>query len=80
MLQVVISGTSILTTAYAGALEVAISSTARITKTYYSAGSQVIAMRVATPTAQSTLYFLSSDHLGSSSLTTDANGNVVARV
>jgi RHS repeat-associated protein len=80
VMQLVISGTSILTTAYASAIEIAISSTARITKTYYSAGSQLIAMRVITsPTAPGTLYFMHSDHLGSSSLTTDASGNVVAR-
>jgi RHS repeat-associated protein len=78
--QLVISGTSIMTTVYASALEIAISSTARITKTYYSAGSTLIAMRVITsPLTPGTLYFMHSDHLGSSSLTTDASGNVVAR-
>ncbi len=36
-------------------------------------------MRVYSSPAVSTLYFLYSDHLGSASLTTDLNGNVVAR-
>jgi hypothetical protein len=40
-----------MTTAYASALEITISSTARITKTYYSAGSTLIAMRVITSCA-----------------------------
>jgi len=38
----------------------------------------MIAMRVITPTA-STLYFLHSDHLGSTSLTTSSAGALVAR-
>lgn len=42
------------------------------TKTYYYAGAQLIAMRVLTST--STLYFLHSDHLGSTSLTTSSAG------
>jgi RHS repeat-associated protein len=50
----------------------------QIWKTYYSAGSQLIAMRVIT-TGGNALYFLHGDHLGSTSLTTDASGNVVAR-
>jgi RHS repeat-associated protein len=66
-------------TAYAGALEVTITGTQRITKTYYSAGSQLIAMRQFTTPTTSVLYFLHSDHLGSTSLTTDASGNPVAR-
>lgn len=44
----------------------------------YSAGAQMVAMREMTSTA-STLYFLHTDHLGSTSLTTDGSGNVVAR-
>jgi RHS repeat-associated protein len=47
-------------------------------KVYYRAGSQLIAMRTITQSGN-VLYFMSSDHLGSSSLTTDANGTVVAR-
>jgi RHS repeat-associated protein len=66
-------------TAYAGALEVTITGTQRITKTYYSAGSQLIAMRQFTTPTSSVLYFLHNDHLGSTSLTTDNNGNLVAR-
>jgi RHS repeat-associated protein len=42
-------------------------------KTYYYAGSQLIALRVLTQTGN-TLYYLHSDHLGSTSLSTDANG------
>jgi RHS repeat-associated protein len=79
VLQVAINGTQVITTAYAGALEVQITGTQRITKTYYSAGSQLIAMRQFTTPTSSVLYFLHSDHLGSTSLTTDANGNAVAR-
>jgi RHS repeat-associated protein len=47
-------------------------------KTYYSAGGQLVAMRVLTATGN-TLYYLHSDHLGSTSLTTDSSGNVTAR-
>ena len=47
-------------------------------KMYYYAGSQLIALRVLTETGN-TLYYLHSDHLGSTSLTTDSGGNVVAR-
>jgi hypothetical protein len=47
-------------------------------KTYYYAGSQLIALRVLTQTGN-TLYYLHSDHLGSTSLTTDSSGNVTAR-
>jgi RHS repeat-associated protein len=78
VLQVQISGTQIITTAYAGTLEVQITATQRITKTYYSAGSQLIAMRVIT-SGGNALYFLHGDHLGSTSLTTDSSGSVVAR-
>jgi RHS repeat-associated protein len=66
-------------TAYAGALEVTITGTQRITKSYYFAGSQLIAMRQFTSPTTSVLYFLHADHLGSASLTTDASGNPVAR-
>jgi RHS repeat-associated protein len=48
-------------------------------KVYYYAGAQMIAMRVLTGTTGNTLYYLHSDHLGSTSLTTDINGAVVAR-
>ncbi len=47
-------------------------------KTYYFAGGQLIAMRVLTSTGDA-LYYLHSDHLGSTSLTTDSSGNVTAR-
>jgi hypothetical protein len=79
VMQVQISGTQIITTAYAGAIEVQITATQRITKAYYSVGSQLVAMRVYTSPTNSVLYFLHSDHLGSTSLTTDSSGGVVAR-
>jgi RHS repeat-associated protein len=50
-----------------------------VTKTYYYAGSQLIAMRVLTGTTGNTLYYLHTDHLGSTSLTTNITGTVVAR-
>jgi RHS repeat-associated protein len=52
--------------------------TTGVTTTYYSAGTQLIAMRVIT-NGGNTLYFLHGDHLGSTSLTTNASGGVVAR-
>ncbi len=48
-------------------------------KTYYYAGSQLIALRVLTSTGEA-LYYLHSDHLGSTSLTTDNNGAAVGGV
>jgi RHS repeat-associated protein len=66
-------------TAYASALEVQITSTQRISKTYYSAGAQLIAMRQYTSPTSSVLYYLHSDHLGSTSLTTNGSGSVIAR-
>jgi uncharacterized protein RhaS with RHS repeats len=58
---------------------VTITGTQRITKTYYSAGSQLIALRVYTAPTSSVLYYLHGDHLGSTSLTTSSSGSVVAR-
>jgi RHS repeat-associated protein len=77
--QTNITGTQAITTVYAGALEVTITGTQRITKSYYFAGSQLIALRVYTAPTSSVLYYLHGDHLGSTSLTTDASGNAVAR-
>jgi len=54
-------------------------STEAITKTYYYAGAQMVAMRELTASGDSTLYFLHSDHLGSTSLTTSSAGALVAR-
>jgi uncharacterized protein RhaS with RHS repeats len=79
VLQIQINGTQVMTTAYAGAIELQITATQRITKAYYSAGGQLIAIRVYTSPTNSVLYFLHSDHLGRTSLTTDQSGNVVAR-
>ena len=59
------------TTAYAGAVEVAITGTQRITRTYYSANS-LVAMRVVTSTGGNALYYLHADHLGSATLTNNA--------
>jgi hypothetical protein len=56
-----------------------ITGTQRITKTYYSAGSQLIARRVFTTPTSSMLYFVHGDQLGSTSLVIDRSGNVVAR-
>jgi len=62
---------------YVGGLEI-ISATQRMTKTSYALGSQLIAMRMVTATGN-VLYYFQSDHLGSTSLTMDANGAEVAR-
>jgi RHS repeat-associated protein len=51
----------------------------QVWKVYYYAGSQRVAMRELTSTGGNTLYYLHADHLGSTSLTTDSSGNVVAR-
>lgn len=51
-----------------------------LTKTYYFAGSQLIAMREITTTGLAgTLYYLHQDHLGSTSLTTNSSGAEYAR-
>ena len=78
-MQIQISGTQVMTTAYAGMLEVQITATQRITKVYYSAGSQLVAMRVYTIPETSVPYYVYGDHLGSTSLTTDRYGAVLAR-
>jgi YD repeat-containing protein len=62
VMQIQISGTQIMTTAYAGMLEVQITATQRITKAYYSAGGQLIAMRVYTIPTTSVPYYLYGDH------------------
>jgi RHS repeat-associated protein len=53
----------------------------QVWRSYYSAGAQRIAMRVeGDPNAGNNgLFYLLSDHLGSTSVSTDANGNVTAR-
>ena len=53
--------------------------TGQVWKSYYFAGSQLVAMRVqGDPVAQNNgLFFLHADHLGSTSLATDASGAVV---
>ena len=49
-------------------------------RVYYYAGGKPIAMRVMPPNdATGTLYYLHSDHLGSTSVTTNASGGAVAR-
>ena len=72
--QVESRGGTTITTAYAGAIEVTITGTQRITQAYYMAGAQRVATRVITSTG-SVVYYLHADHLGSASLTTDASGN-----
>jgi len=56
-------------TVYLGAVEVHITGTERLTKTYYFAGSQRIAMR-----ENGEVTYLHGDHLGSASLATNATG------
>ena len=56
-------------TVYVSSLEVSITGTQRITKTYYVAGAQMVAMRVISSTGN-VLYFIHGDHLGSTSLVT----------
>jgi RHS repeat-associated protein len=53
--------------------------TTGVTTTYYYAGSTRVAMRVISSTGN-VLYYLHADHLGSASLTTDANGNVTSQL
>ena len=72
-------GGTIITAAYAGAIEVTISGTQRITQAYYLAGAQRVATRVITSTG-SVVYYIHADHLGSASLTTDASGNKVGEM
>jgi RHS repeat-associated protein len=48
-------------------------------KVYYYAGAQLIAMRVLTGTTGNALYYLHGDHLGSTSLVTNASGAVLGR-
>jgi hypothetical protein len=52
---------------------------AELARSYYYAGSQRVAMRVSDGMSD-TVYYLHGDHLGSTSLTTDEAGEVVARV
>ncbi len=61
-------------TVYIGAVEIAITGAQRITKTYYSLGGQMAALRVISSTAN-VLYYLHGDHLGSASLATCGNTN-----
>ncbi|MBI5877552.1 MAG: hypothetical protein HZB53_07875 [Chloroflexi bacterium] len=63
VLQTLPDGTQIV---YVGGIEVTITSTQRITKTYYAAGAKLIAMRVVTG-AVSALYFVHTDHPSASS-------------
>jgi RHS repeat-associated protein len=70
----VIEATGAVTTIYIGGIyEYEISGTETITRSYYYAGSQRVAMREG-----GELFFLLGDHLGSTSLTLDSGGNKVA--
>jgi RHS repeat-associated protein len=73
----IISATNVITTVYIGSYyEYVISDTQTITKSYYYAGSTRVAMR-----DNGTLYFLLSDHLGSTSLTIgDDESTVIAEL
>jgi RHS repeat-associated protein len=72
----VISATNVITTVYIGSyFEFVISDTQTITKSYYYAGATRVAMR-----ENGTLYFLLSDHLGSTSLTVNSSGERVAEL
>lgn len=52
----------------------------QVRKVYYYAGAQMVAMReISGTTGASTLYYLHSDHLGSTSLVTNASGGFVSR-
>ena len=69
-----IESTGVITTVYVGGIyEYVISGTQVITRSYYYAGAQRVAMR-----EDGTLYYLLSDHLGSTSFTLDGSGNKVA--
>ena len=48
--------------------------------TYYYAGSQRVAMRVQDDVGTDEVYYLFSDHLGSTSITTDSSGNLYAEM
>jgi len=63
------------TTLYVGAVEVLITGTAQVTTSYYAFGGSRVAMRSA---AGGPLTYLYGDHLGSASLTADANGTKIA--
>ena len=72
--QMAIEAIGVITTVYVGShYQYVISDTQVITRSYYYAGAQRVAMR-----EDGTLYYLLSDHLGSTSLTLDASGNKVA--
>jgi len=69
----VVSATNVITTVYIGGYyEYVITGTETITKQYYYAGNQRVAMRDG-----GTLYFLLGDHLGSTSLTVAADESTV---
>jgi RHS repeat-associated protein len=73
----VVSTTQVITTVYIGNYyEYTITDTGTITKSYYYAGATKVAMR----DDEGTLYFLLSDHQGSTSITTDSNGNLHAEM
>jgi RHS repeat-associated protein len=63
------------TTYYLGAVEVLITGTTQVTTSYYAFGGAMVAMRT---TATATLTYLHGDHLGSTSLTTNAGGQKVS--
>ncbi len=52
--------------------------TGQVWRSYYYAGGQRIAMRVEGAPSNNGVFYLLSDHLGSTSVTADANGNLVS--
>ena len=62
-------------TYYLGTVEVLITGTTQLTTSYYAFGGAMVAMRT---TATATLTYLHGDHLGSTSLTTNASGQKVS--
>ena len=72
------SGAVLTTTLYVGPMEI-ISASLRITKTYFYAGAQLVAMRVVTNAGGNTLYYVGGDHLGSMSFTASSTGALISK-
>jgi YD repeat-containing protein len=75
----VVSGTTTETTIYIGPhFEVAVSGTQTISTSYYYALGRAVAMRTKEGVTE-TVYYLHGDHLGSTSVVSDEDGNEVGR-
>jgi RHS repeat-associated protein len=77
MVKSVVNG---VTTYYAGAYQLEINGSDTIERKYYSAAGMRIAMRTQVNGGDETLNWLIGDHLGSTSMTADADGVVVSEV